>query len=137
MHNILFCYGTLQSEEVISSLIGRKPPVSSSAVLENYGAYYVEGTDYPGIREDSGNKVQGMLYYDLDKKVMNILDRFEGDLYERVIVSVVDENDKTVDAFVYKTKKEKLYMLNEKPWDLEVFMERELDHFIRGYVRER
>lgn len=130
MKPTLFVYGTLQASEVVAGLIGRIPQ-SESATLMGYGCYRVEGADYPGITPESNRRVAGLLYSGLTKKDFVLLDRFEGELYSRVLISVQTDAYQTKTAWAYVIRKSCRYRLTSEPWHYEDHIENFLAKFRR------
>ncbi|GAB4239731.1 MAG: hypothetical protein Kow00109_14590 [Acidobacteriota bacterium] len=83
----LFAYGTLMFADVLRAVLGRVIP-GDAAVLEGFVRRRVRGTIYPGIVPGSGT-VKGVLYEGLQPADWILLDRFEGDEYQRERVAVL------------------------------------------------
>ena len=99
------------------------------ALLHDYVRFLVKGQSYPGIVEQSGQAVEGVLYCDVDEDALAHLDLFEGDLYERRTVRVATAGgDKT--AFVYVVPAAQKSFLSTQPWDKEQFRQRDFDRFL-------
>jgi len=101
----LFAYGTLQIPEIMSALCGlatasrsptagRSHPVEGSAWaalparLQGFERCCVRGERFPGIRPRPETSTPGCLYSDLGDEHWELLDAFEGELYERRSVEV-------------------------------------------------
>lgn len=103
--NTLFVYGTL------------KPGFPNNHILKAFGGNFFKATllgfqfdkvwekktGYPGlIKSDSNSKVEGFLFVS-ENLIDNwkVLDDFETKAYSRKIVSVLLEDNRKVDGFVY------------------------------------
>jgi len=102
----LFVYGTLApgrpNEHVLADIPGEWEPatVTGKLLQEGWGA----AVGYPGIVLDAqGDEVQGLLFTSesLDKHWAR-LDEFEGEGYERVLVSAKRRDGTTVEAYIYQ-----------------------------------
>lgn len=77
--------------------------VAVDAELGGYARHPVRGEDYPGLAAAAPDaRVAGRLYLDVDEASLARLDAFEGDEYERIVVSVrlVDGSER--EAFCYR-----------------------------------
>ena len=87
----IFAYGTLICPEMIYALTG-KTFRSEKAVLMDFKRYkiYDNGNPraYPAIKQIEGANVEGVLWYDVDKKSFEVLDFFEGFEYIRTELEV-------------------------------------------------
>lgn len=104
----LFVYGTLgpgrPNAHILENIGGswQKGNVGGSLQEKGWGAEM----GYPGIvLDDSGNRVEGFLFSSENlAKQWDLLDKFEGDEYERVPVDVVTEEGLTVKSCIYMLK---------------------------------
>lgn len=150
-----FVYGTLMSQHVQQTLLGRVPNKKSKAFLpKNYSRHPVKGQVYPGvIRTDQSvpirsnlnlaeledHSVNGMILMDLDDNDMKILDWFEDVEYERVIVpiySIEGEDDKInlIDANVYVWVAGESQLDLTESWNYEQFISTKLDWYLQHTV---
>lgn len=127
----LFTYGTLMVPEVIEAVLGRPVGRATSAKLPDYGCYRVRDCQYPAILAEAGCVTTGCVYRDLSPTSLKQLDRYEGDLYDRrlVCVQLLDGGSLEVWTYVLHTRHQRL--LTQDPWDLDDFVERRLDRFLR------
>lgn len=100
MPDRLFCYGTLQSPEVVTAVIGRVP-VSQPAVLHGFARYAVTGESYPAVRPKKNSQTRGLLYTGLTPAELRKLDRFEGVEYRRQSHPVAAGGVPRIPAYVY------------------------------------
>ncbi|MEU3795775.1 gamma-glutamylcyclotransferase family protein [Streptomyces fructofermentans] len=80
--DVLFCYGTLQFDAVLTALLGRIP-ARAPASAPGWRAALLEGRVYPGLVVSTlGSTAPGALLTDLSNEEWRILDAFEDDRYE-------------------------------------------------------
>jgi gamma-glutamylcyclotransferase (GGCT)/AIG2-like uncharacterized protein YtfP len=120
----LFCYGTLQFPEVLSAVTGCHL-VGDRAVLDDYACYLIKGKTYPGITPAYETSVEGVVYNGIGEVHFRKLDRFEGDLYERVRVCATDMEGNPLQAWAYVIRDANQDQLTRMPWSREDF---ELEH---------
>ncbi|KAF9615685.1 hypothetical protein IFM89_026067 [Coptis chinensis] len=87
--HIVFVYGSLLADEVVSVILKRVPH-SSPAILDGYRRFSVEGRVYPAITPVEDKKVNGKVLFGITDPELDLLDAFEDVEYER----------NTVDAFL-------------------------------------
>lgn len=130
--NLFFAYGSLIFREVMTSVTGRHFE-SVTASLDGYARYLVQDTTYPGLIESTPDSVQGALYADLDADAYRLLDRFEGEYYERRRVQVTAKLGSMFDAETYVFRQEHQHLLTREPWDGDVFRRHHLRSFLASY----
>ena len=128
----LFVYGTLILPEIMRAVSGRIF-LAKTCCLENYVRYLVKGEIYPGIIWCPGSKVDGVIYFDLNRQHLKILDRFEGEMYQREHLVVKTDDGETHHAFAYVVKPLYQHLLSNQPWNLEEFKEKYVNQFVQGY----
>ena len=116
----LFCYGTLQLPAVLDAVIGRRLQGVRSA-LAGYGTFRIRRAEYPGLLRRPGQTAWGLLYDDLSPLELGILDRFEGNQYERRAQAVQRVDGRRVQAWVYMVAARRHGQLTAVPWQLEHF----------------
>ena len=87
-----FTYGSLMWPDIMARVCGREVAAMQHAMawLHGHVRHPVLGQDYPGLVLQSGAPaLQGVLYWGLTPQELQRLDTFEGDEYERVLVTVV------------------------------------------------
>ena len=99
MRHQLFVYGTLQLPEKLQGILGRIPALTP-ALLMGYRVGMVARADFPGIVPDESSTVSGQLLGPLNQQELERLDRYEGELYQRVRVPV-QLGDKQCQAWTY------------------------------------
>ncbi len=92
-----------------------------SATLFDFQRYALSGEPYPGIRQENGAVVEGVLVFNLSRYEISILDQYEGVLYQReaVCVGVYDRSNNLVENYsaeVYVIKPRYLHRLSRKKW---------------------
>ena len=127
----VFTYGTLMIPEILTALTG-KSFLSVSAVLEGTIRLTVKGRPYPGIMDKIGTHTDGRLYRGVDRQSIDILDRFEGMLYERQarLVRTADQQEQYGE--VYIVKKDQEHALSRQPWNLQWFKNEWLEAYLRS-----
>lgn len=118
-------------EDIIRAVAGCSP-VSCAAALTGFRRVRVRGEHYPGLIRDPDGRVDGVLYRDIEAAAWARLDSFEGDMYERITVTVESGDGTRVDADTYLVRRESENRLERIEWDFETF----LDNGKRAFVRE-
>ena len=128
----LFCYGTLQFPAVMQEITGRRFD-AVTAVLEDFACYTVRRQVYPGIIPEAGAQTEGVVYTGIGGAHLKRLDRFEGNLYERVRVCVSDTSGHSLQAWTYRIASPHRRQLSATRWDREDFAMHHLPRFVRNY----
>ena len=121
----IFAYGSLGFPGILLALTGRRFS-SRSAVLEGFARYRVRGESHPGIVPVPGARTAGVLYSGVDRRSLALLDRFEGDLYERREVRVRAGDGPPLRAMAYVVAPGRRRCLARQPWDRDRFAARHL-----------
>ena len=116
----LFAYGTLQFPEVLSAVTGCHLE-GERAVLDDYACYLVRGKVYPGVIPEREASVEGVVYAGIGEAHFRKLDRFEGDLYERVRVCLTDTEGNPLQAWTYVIRDALCDRLTRTPWNMKDF----------------
>ncbi|MGB7567737.1 MAG: gamma-glutamylcyclotransferase family protein [Chitinivibrionales bacterium] len=114
----LFVYGTLLSKAIWKSIV-TGDYASDSAVLKGYARKKVKGKNYPGLIEQAGSEVEGMIHYNISEEDFRKLDIYEGKEYERTKVFVQLLSGKSARCITYLFKKEYFNRLTESEWSPE------------------
>ena len=131
----LFVYGSLQHPCVWQKLLAKKTSFNdSSAVLQGWKAVQVRREVYPGLVQAAHSQVQGVIKSGLSKEDLLKLDVFEGQQYQRVLLTVNDTQGQKQRVFVYQTKKAHVIHLSNKTWCYQTFRQRGLQSFLKRYV---
>ncbi len=136
MNSSLFVYGSLECDEVMAALVGRTP-TSVPATLAAHRRGILAGRIYPGIVPDPQSEVSGRVYFDLDEAALDILDWFEADEYERLLVAADCADGRRTNAFAYIVCAEYAELVTDVPWNLAEFRRLHLDDYVRGCKRLR
>jgi gamma-glutamylcyclotransferase (GGCT)/AIG2-like uncharacterized protein YtfP len=124
----LFAYGTLQLPEILAQVVGRSWP-GSRAELRGYRRFLLRGKPYPAVVAEPGARVPGLLYPGVSPSELELLDDYEGELYERRLVTV-QLGQLTAPAFVYVLGQPGLEQLAAGDWDLEKFAREHLSAYL-------
>ena len=115
----LFTYGTLIFPEIMTAVTGRTfRSVESS--IDDYKAYKVRGQVFPGAVSSAGDSLSGRVYFDLDPVSSQILDIFEGDLYDRINIDLIQDTER-VPVSIYRFRKQSSLELEDNDWSADYF----------------
>lgn len=114
----LFTYGSLMLPEVLEKVCGAAHE-SVAAELIGWSRYRVAGEAYPGIIANPKSSVSGILWFGITSAELNLLDKFEGEQYQRISVTVYDRINKPYPAQTYAWCEQG--GLTRQAWDLEQF----------------
>ena len=124
----VYAYGTLQEPSIFRQIVGRAVP-GSPATLEGYARFAIRGRVYPAIIEQAGARVSGLLYTELDAGELDLLDTYEGALYERREVAVLTRDEAT-SAFTYVLRAQYRHLLSTDAWDHDEFRRNHLATYL-------
>jgi hypothetical protein len=126
----LFAYGTLVFPEVLRAVAGRTM-AGEPATLAGFSRRGVIGEIFPAIVEArEQDRVAGVLYAGLVPGEWLRLDRFDGDLYERRLVTEAGRQ-----AFTYVLAPPWRHRLAAEPWDPASFARDHLAAFLARLTR--
>ena len=130
MPSHVFTYGTLMFE-----LVWLKVTVTTfknaKAQICGFRRTAVKGQVYPALIPGKENdKVDGIIYFDINDYIIRKLDRFEGHAYNRQRVEVDLRDGSKVFAQTYVLKKAFFSIIEDKIWDQQHFAERYLKDFL-------
>jgi gamma-glutamylcyclotransferase (GGCT)/AIG2-like uncharacterized protein YtfP len=128
----LFAYGTLVFEDILEMVVGRTLP-SLPAHIHDHVRYRVEGEVYPALIEKPGGRVDGRLYTGLDDHAIALLDRFEGDFYDRVEILAVTDDGISHRALTYRVRDEHAHRVTQELWAPSAFGEECRKRFLDRY----
>jgi gamma-glutamylcyclotransferase (GGCT)/AIG2-like uncharacterized protein YtfP len=128
----LFAYGSLMCEDIMFAVAG-EPLRSSRALLPGYGRFFVENEQYPGVIPYPGDSVDGVVYHEISPAGWERLDHFEGEMYDRRLVSVLGENGDEAHVYCYVIKPEYQQRLTTEKWDFEKFLHGGKEIFLTRY----
>jgi hypothetical protein len=117
--------------EVIEIVAGRRL-ASRAAVLSGYERRALRGEVYPAIAPASGGRVAGVLWEGLDAAALARIDRFESEIYERVVCEVEAERGERCAAQAYVLVPAHRARLLAHDWDEAEFRRRHLAEYLVG-----
>lgn len=117
----IFTYGTLMDADIMSRVSGQTLECRA-ATLSGYVRKRMAGEAYPAILSDAESTVSGQLYRGVNTEAIQRLDAFEGDHYDRRVVTLKLENGEQHEAQVYALKDEFYHLASQDDWTLEWFL---------------
>ena len=132
----LFCYGTLMFPEVMRRLTGRDLE-AVAASLEDYGCYTVNGQVFPGMISEPGAVTPGLVYTGVGDHLLQLLDRYEGELYRRRRVCATDTAGRPLQAWTYVIREDLRGVLSKRAWDRKAFEREHLAAYLRDVLPVR
>lgn len=131
----LFAYGTLQIPEVLQAVIGGERR-GTPALLSGFRRFCVPGKPYPAIVAEPGAAVPGLLYAGLSAAELELLDYYEGELYERRQLTVAVPSGELL-AESYVLRQEHAALIAGVAWDLGEFERVHLASYLQrlGHTR--
>ena len=134
----IFTYGSLMFKRVWSMVVTGHY-FKSQARLFGYQRRMIKGETYPAlIPGGRSDFVNGIIYFEVDSRDQDRLDKFEGRYYTKIQETFRLSNHQTVSAQVYVFKPEYRALVENKPWNPEWFKETGILDFMaayRGYNR--
>lgn len=125
----VFVYGTLLLPNIMEAVIGASYE-SLPATLEGYRRCRIKNEVFPGITSDPETNTKGKLYIGIDARALKLLDAFEGDLFDRQLLSVSADNGDRYQAYVYVVPDWNAGHLSEESWSLKTFMQDDYETFL-------
>ena len=121
----VFVYGTLLVPEIWKAVTGSPQIRTEDAVLPGFRIERVIGGDFPGIVPDPTQAagVPGRVILNVSDTAVRRLDRYESDLYDRLVVDAILSTNDTVKAHAYVVPEHNADVLSGEQWNLEWFME--------------
>lgn len=119
--NLVFCYGTLRSEESNHHLLSRAVLKESSCWTK--GKLYDTGDGYPALIQNDSGKVYGEVY-EVDDPLLEKIDRLEGyqegrdhNLYDRVLMKITHAQGRyEAITYVMRTPEERFKEILSGDW---------------------
>lgn len=109
--------------------VGECPP-GEPARLSGHRRRRIRGEVWPAIIEDGEETVDGILYRDVEDSLLEALDAFEGDCYERVEVDLELADAGRARAHAFRLKPGREGLLSDELWTLERFRELAMKQFM-------
>lgn len=128
----LFTYGTLMDVAILARVAGCAY-CSQAATLQGYARKTVIGGCYPAIFPQPGASVAGRVYGDVSSFAIGRLDQFEGALYRRERVQVLDRKGHCIEAWAYVIAAGEKGRISDQDWSYEVFQLEHKQGFEKGY----
>lgn len=134
-----FTYGSLMCEDIMAAVcdlpIGKL--AAYRAALAGFVRHPVTEESYPGIIPASGAMVVGVVYVDVPEAAWPRLDRFEGEMYERLPVMIRLEDGASLEAHSYVIRPHFVDRLAAGEWDSSAFLREGKAQFIARYLAFR
>eukprot|EP00638_Chattonella_subsalsa_P006755 CAMPEP_0117750120 /NCGR_PEP_ID=MMETSP0947-20121206/10165_1 /TAXON_ID=44440 /ORGANISM="Chattonella subsalsa, Strain CCMP2191" /LENGTH=190 /DNA_ID=CAMNT_0005568199 /DNA_START=54 /DNA_END=626 /DNA_ORIENTATION=+ len=92
--NNLFVYGSLMSHDVLEILLGRVPE-TKVASIRGFHRKRIENEVFPAMVPFEGKSVKGLLLKGINQLEQEIIDVFEEDMYDKMIVEAEEEKSGT------------------------------------------
>ena len=122
-------YGTLEIPSVMEAVTGRRFG-PTRATVSGFARVLVRGEPYPGLVTDPAASTSGVLYGSIDARSLELLDRFEGDLYERRLLHVRRAEGGHLSAYAYVVPAHHRHALGSEPWDRARFVSEHLAGYL-------
>lgn len=119
----LFTYGSLMYSDIWQSIV-QGQYLNERAILTGYQRVFIKGDRYPVLRSAPFNSgFTGTVYFDLNVQDVLLLDRFEGDFYQRrpIIVKSVKSDSPAIKAQAYLLKPQYQHLASTRPWTEQIF----------------
>ena len=117
-----FAYGTLMCEDIMFAVTGSHFS-RTAGFLRDYRRLAVKDEVYPGILPERGRVVEGIVYRELPDIAWARLDAFEGEMYQRQIVSVNLADSASVEVYTFVVRPEFENRLDSSEWNFEKFLQ--------------
>ena len=106
----------------------------SEAVIHGFQRRRIRDRIYPAlIRNGETAAVEGFVYFEVDAADIERLDRFEGKIYERLVIPCILEGGGRTDAGAYLLKDSHRLLLLDEDWDPQWFEREAMEAFIATY----
>jgi hypothetical protein len=131
-----FFYGTLMDADVRRAVLGaRAAAPAEPAVLDGWRRVKLAGVSYPVILRARGQKVEGILMHGVDRRGLEMLQRYEGDEYAMIAVEVSAGADR-IAAKVF-VPRPGMPIRARGPWALADWQRRFKRRFLNGLQAQR
>jgi len=128
----LFAYGSLMCPDIMQLVSGLSLQ-GTPALLRGFQRCQVLNEPYPAIKASPTQQVEGMLYQGLLPDAWQRLDRFEGEMYQRRQVLLVDAHSQVIEACAYVIRPQYEHHLLHEEWSFEDFLRHGKAQFERDY----
>lgn len=106
-------------------------PAHRTATLNGYTRLAVAGAPYPALVEESGEAVEGTLYFNINERELKRLSAYEGPEYRRIEVTVSDEDEREHKASTYLYRLRYRQRILNRPWSPQTFQRQYLKRYLR------
>lgn len=130
----IFVYGTLRDRGVREAVLGHPVAMTIAARKPDYAQRLVKGRSFPMLKPRAGSVAEGLILCDLSEDDIAALDAFEGETYRRRASSVVDDDGKQRQVYIYE---ETAGYEDGGAFDLDDWAHRLRDDFISGFMKKR
>lgn len=134
MGEAVFTYGSLEFADVMEAVTGRRF-AADAALLEGHRRRLLRGRVYPAIVPAAGERTDGTLYHGIDAGSLGVLDEFESDVYDRVIVQVKTLAGLETPAHAWVLRPAHVELLGLDEWDRERFLREHHTSFVAACRR--
>lgn len=117
----LFTYGSLMCADIMAEVSGARLGCTP-AELAGYCRFLVKNEQYPGVVPTQNGRVAGVVYHDISHNGWSRLDRFEGEMYDRIPVTVRYKNNIEARVYCYVFRPEFHHRLTATEWDYTAFL---------------
>ena len=126
----VFTYGSLMFDQVWSKVVDGKYE-KVAARLYGYKRRKILGEIYPTLlRGTSRDNVDGIIYLNVSKSDVKILDTFEGEYYQKEMAECGLTDGGNISAWVYVFKERYRNLVEDEPWDPVWFLEHGIHAFL-------
>jgi gamma-glutamylcyclotransferase (GGCT)/AIG2-like uncharacterized protein YtfP len=125
----LFAYGTLEIPAVMEAVTGRRFPYAPG-ILSGFARFRVSGEPYPALVPAPSDCIAGVVYTAVDAASLELLDGFEGDLYERRPVHVRVTAGGHISAYAYIVSADRVGRISSEPWERARFVADRLSEYL-------
>ena len=117
MNMNVFTYGSLMFDRVWSKVVG-DVWVKMGARLYGYKRRKIRGAVYPALIPGTDEDyVDGIIFLNVGKSVIEILDRFEGEHFQKETVECELADGRKIIASVYAFKEKYRNLIEDEEWD--------------------
>lgn len=107
---------------------------AKAGYIDGYERRAVRGETYPCvIASPSENRLQGLVYLDVDATDTHRLDLFEGAYYRRIPISCELEDRVRTEVELYRFRHAYRHLVADQPWDVERFKTSGMAKFLANY----
>ncbi len=99
--------------------------------------YKVRNAAYPGVVRSPNSETAGILYTGISEEELELIDLFEGDLFTRKLLNVIQQSNKMCKAWVYILSDRNKDKLTNNPWILKDFLKNDLKDFISSIEEDQ